>query len=127
MHLRRLNFQKVATITDRDLLLREMSFRVHGRVGLGHEEVLLAIAGQIIDLIGDATLVDFAVRRFDESELIDARKRAHRADQTDVRTFRRFDGANSSVMRRMNVADFEARPIPAQPAWPEGRETALVG
>src|ERR1700674_1279622 len=96
MDLRRLDFQKVAAITDRDLLLGKMS------------------------------LLDHAVRRFDKPEFVDPRERAHRADETDVRTFRRFDRTNAAVMRRMHVADFESGAIAAQPAGPEGREPALV-
>ena len=74
--LRRLDFEKVAAITDRDFLAGEMSFRVHRRVGLRDEEILFAIAGQIIDLIGHAAFLDFAVRRFDETEFVDARESA---------------------------------------------------
>src|SRR5947208_12060934 len=109
MDLRRLHFQEVAAITDRNLLLRQMPLRVHGRVRLGYEEILFAIARQIIDLIRDATFLNLAIRRFDETKFIDPSERAHRADETDVRTFRRFDRANSSVMRWVNVAHFEAR------------------
>src|ERR1041385_917879 len=103
-----------------------MSFRVHRRIRLGDEEILFAIAGQIIDLIGDAAFLHFAIRRFDETEFVDPRERAHRADETDVRTFRRLDRANASVMRRMDVTHFESRAIAREPARPEGREPALV-
>src|SRR5205085_5355407 len=126
MDFRRFHFQKVAAITDRDLLLGKMPLRVNGRVRMRYEEILLTIAGQIIDLVGDTTLLDFAIRRFDESEFVDPRKGAHRADETDVRTFRRFDRADAAVMRWMHVTHFEARAITAQPARPEGRETALM-
>src|SRR6476646_1345451 len=103
-----------------------MALRVHGRVRLGDKEIFFAIAGQIIDLIRDATLLHLAVRRFDETEFVDPRERAHRADETDVWTFRRFDRANPAVVRRMNVADFEPRAITRETAWPEGRETPLM-
>src|SRR5436190_5619278 len=103
-----------------------MSFRVHRRIRLGHEEILFAIAGQIIDLIDHAAFLHLAVRRFDETEFVDSRERAHRADETDVRTFRRLDRANASVMRRMHVAHFESRAIARKTARPEGTETALV-
>ena len=103
-----------------------MSASVDRRVRLRDEEVFFTIAGQIIDLIGHATVFDFAVRRFDKTEFVDARERRHRADQTDVRTFRRFDRTNAAVVRRMNVAHFESGAIAGQTAWPEGGETALV-
>ena len=126
MDLRWLNFQEVPAITNGDLLLGEMTLRVHGRVRLRYEKIFFTIASQIIDLIGDATFLHLAVRRFDKSEFVDPRKRAHRADETDVRTFRRFDRTNAAVVRRMHVAHFESRAIAAQSTWPEGRETALV-
>src|SRR2546423_5338535 len=103
-----------------------MPLRVHGRVRLGHEEILFAIAGEIIDLIRNPAFLDLAVRRFDKSEFVDPRKRAHRADETDVRTFRRLDRANPSVMRRMDVAHFESRAIARETARPDSREPALV-
>src|SRR5205823_5650039 len=83
--------------------------------------------GQIIDLIDHATLLHLAVRRFDKSEFVDPCEGAHRADETNVRTFRRLDRANPSVVRRMNVADFKARAIARKTARPEGREATLVG
>ena len=68
-----------------------------------------------------------AVGRFQKAEIIDARKRGQRGDQTDVRAFRRFHRANAAVVRRMNVADFESGAVAGQAARPEGREAALVG
>ena len=52
-----------------------MPLSVDRRVRLRDEEILFAIAGQIIDLIGHAAVLDFAVRRFDETEFVDARER----------------------------------------------------
>ncbi len=107
----RFHFEEVTTVTHRDFFLREMTFAIHGRVRLRDEEVLLPITGEVIDFFGHAAFRHLAVRRFDEAEFIDSRERRHRADETDVRTFRRFDRTNASVMRRMNVADFETRAI----------------
>ena len=70
--------------------------------------------------------MNFAIRRLDETEFIDPSKRAHRADQTDVWTFRRLDRTNPAVMRWVNVAHFEARSIAAQAARPESGQTAFV-
>ncbi len=50
----------------------------------------------------------------------------HRADQTDVRTFRRLDRTNAAVVRRMHVAHFESGAIARQSARPERRQTTLV-
>src|SRR4051812_3817169 len=50
-----------------------------------------------------------AVRTLDESILVNPRKARERRDKTDVRTFRRLDGADSSIVRGVDVANFEAR------------------
>ena len=96
-----------------------MSLVINRRIGLRDDEVFFAIGGEVIDMIGHATFLDLAVRRFEETEIIDARKRRQRRDQTDVWTFRRFDRANAAVVRRMHVADFEARAIAGKTARPE--------
>src|SRR3546814_1219745 len=41
-------------------------------------------------------------------------------------SFRRFERANAAVMRRMHVADFEARAFTRQTARSEGRNATLV-
>ena len=69
---------------------------------------------------------DDAVRRFDEAEFVDAGIGGEGVDQTDVRTFRRLDRADAAVVRRMNVADFEAGTFAVETARPEGGEAALV-
>ena len=48
--LRRLDFEEVAAVTDRHFLLSEMPLLVDRRVRLRDEEVLFAVAGEIIDL-----------------------------------------------------------------------------
>ena len=54
-------------------------------------------------------------------------KVAHRADQTDVRTFRRFDRTNAAVVRRMNVAHFESGAIAAKDRLARGRKDGACG
>src|ERR1700727_1024098 len=87
-----------------------------------------AIAGvDDLNVIDDAPALDLAVRRLDEAVVVDTRKAGQRADQTDVRTFRRFDRADAAVVRRVNVADFEASAFARETTGSESRETALVG
>ena len=90
-----------------------MAAAVNRRVRLRDQVIFLLIASQIIDLVRDATIRDLAIRRFDETKFIDAREGRHRADQTDVRTFRRLDRTNSAVVRRVHVAHFESGAIAA--------------
>src|SRR5262245_3736997 len=101
-----------------------MSAAIHRRICLRYEEVLFTVSSEILDLIGDSTVHDLSIRRFDKAKFVDARERA---DQANVRTFGRFDGTNSAVVRWMNVAHFKAGALPAQTSRAESRQAALVG
>src|SRR5713101_5025929 len=86
-----------------------------------------AIAGvDDMHVVDDAAALNLAVRRLDKSVVVDARKAGERADQPDVRAFRRFNGANAAVVRRVHVADFESCALAREAAGSEGRETPLV-
>jgi hypothetical protein len=54
-------------------------------------------------------------------------KVARRADQADVRAFRRLDRAHAAVVAEVHVADLEAGPLTAETAGAERREAATVG
>ena len=77
-------------------------------------KVLVPICRQIVNLLGHVAIVDLAVRGFNESEFVDPCERAQRADQTDVRTFRRFNRADAPVVRGMNVAHLESGAVTAE-------------
>src|SRR5258706_1480530 len=77
-------------------------------------------------VIDDAAAFNFSVRRLNEAELVDACVARQRADQTDVRTFRRLDRADASVVRRMYVTNFESGAFARQPARSKSREAPLV-
>ena len=81
---------------------------------------------QDLDFIHHRALDDLAIGALDEPVFIDAREAGQRRNQTDVRTFRRFDGADAAVVRGVHVADFESGAFPAQTAGSEGRKAALV-
>ena len=110
-----------------DLRIEELArLRVERLVGLGDDVPLLLIGGEVVDLVGDLALRDLAVRRLDEAVRVDARKRRERADEADVRAFRRLDRAHAAVVARVHVADFEACALARQAAGSQRRQTALV-
>jgi len=80
-----------------------------------------------LNVVDDAAALDLAVGRFDEAVVVDTREAAQRADQTDVRAFRRFNGADAAVVRRVHVANFESGTLARKATRPKGRETPLVG
>ena len=86
-----------------------------------------AIAGvDHLHVVDYAPALYLAVGRFDEAEFVDPRIAGKRADQADVRTFRRFNRADAAVVRRVNVADFESSAFARQTAGPKSRKTPLV-
>ena len=87
---------------------------------------VLLVRGQVVDLVGDPAVDDLAVRRLDEPEGVDPAEGGQRADQTDVRSFRRLDRAHAAVVRRVNVTDLEAGPLTGQTTRAERRQTPLV-
>src|SRR4029077_20055128 len=80
-----------------------------------------------LDVVDDAAALHATIRRLDKAVVVDARKAGERADQADVRTFRRFDGADAAIVRRVNVAHFESRAFARETAGSQSRKTALVG
>ena len=115
-----------AALTGGDTFVEVFAGLVDRVVRLPDEELLFLVGGEVFDLVGHLAVLDLAVRRLDEAELVDPGVGAHRVDETDVRTFRGFDRADAAVVRRMDVADFEAGAVAVQTARPEGGEAALV-
>ena len=71
-------------------------------------------------------LVDAAVRRLHEAELVDARIRGQRTDEADIRAFWGLDWAHAAVVGVVDIADFEACALTGKTARAESRETALM-
>ena len=95
-------------------VLTDFELRIAGRQMIGH-------------VVDDAAVLHLAIRTLDESEFIDARIAAQRRDQTDVRTFRRFNRTDAAVVRRMDVAHFESGALTRQTTRSKRRKTPLVG
>ena len=79
-----------------------------------------------LHVVDHAAALHLAVRRLDEAELVDSRIAGKRADQADVRTFRRFNRADAAVVRRMHVAHFESGALARQTARTKSRKAPLV-
>src|SRR5215469_9913544 len=94
-----------------------------GLLGFGFFDMIsgLVIAVTGIDhvyVVDYARILHAAIGGLDETVVIDTRIAAQRRDQSDVRTFRRFNWADAAVVRRMNVADFESRALTRQTSRP---------
>src|SRR5437588_5665861 len=83
---------------------------------LRHVIVRLELRGAAIDdanEFDDPPIDNFPVRRFDEAEFIDARVTRQRRNQADVRTFRSFNRADTAIVSRDPVGDFESAGVAA--------------
>src|SRR5262249_52733789 len=78
------------------------------------------------DVVNDLAVFDLAIRRFDKTELVDPGEARQRRNQSDVGTFRGLDRTNSTVVRRVNVADLKPRALSRKTAGPKGRQSSLV-
>ena len=86
-----------------------------------------AVAGiHDLHVVDHAAALHLAVGRLDEAEFVDPRVAGKRADQADVRAFRRFNRADAAVVSRVNVANFESGAFTRQTAGTQGRKTPLV-
>ena len=125
-HVFGLRHHEVAVVAARDEVVGELALLVDGGVRLGDVVPLLLERRVELDLVGDRAVLDLAVRRLDEAELVDARVGRQRRDEADVRTFRRLDRADAAVVRRVHVAHLEAGALAGQTTGPERREATLV-
>ena len=82
-------------------------------------QLRVAHAGDLGE-VDDAAVLDLEVGALDEPELVDAGVAGQRADEADVRTFRRLDGADAAVVRGVHVAHLEARAVAAEAARSKG-------
>ena len=82
---------------------------------------------QIVHFVGDHTVNDLAVRGLEETVLVGTRVHGQRVDQTDVRTFRSLDRAQTTVVSRVYVSDFKAGTLTSQTARAQRGDTTLVG
>ena len=120
MDFSRLDFKEIAAIACRDFLTGKVPLRINYRIRLSDVEVLVTITAEVFHLIADSTICNFAIWSLDESEFIDSGKRAQGADETNVRAFGRFNRADTTVVGRMDVSDFETCTVATETAWPEG-------
>ena len=72
-------------------------------------------------------MIDHPIRRFNEAIFVDPRIRRERADQSDVGTFRRLNGAHAAIVGMMHVPNLEGSAVAVQSAGAQGRKAALMG
>ena len=116
----RLNKFEAIALTAVDALAHKVRVAIELGVRLGDRVALLFVGGQIDHVGCDAALLDAAVWRLDEAELVDAAEGCERTDQSDVWSFWRFNWADAAVVAVVDVANVEAGALSRESAWPEG-------
>ena len=107
-------------------IVGEPALRVETGIRLGDDVLPFLDCGQVLDLVGDEAIEDLAVRGLQETVLVGPGVDCEGVDESDVRTLRRLDRTDPSVVGRMHVPHFEACPFPREAAGAEGRNPPLV-
>ena len=121
------SFARTVARTAENLVLSEGAVRVQRRVCLCNNDGLLVVSGQVADLIGHAAVSYHAVGGLNETEGVDATVGCQRTNQTNVRAFRGFNGAHTTVVRGVDVSNFHACTVTGQTARAQCGQTTLVG
>ncbi len=111
----------------RNQIVGEFALVAEGCVRLRDHVLALFDGRQVIDLIRHLAVGYAAIRSLQESVIVGPRVHGQRIDESDVRTFRRFDGTHPAVVGRMHVAHFESGTLARQAAGAQRRNAALVG
>ena len=95
-------------------------------VRLSNNVVAFFDSRQVVNFIGNHTVGHFTIRGLKETVFVSLCVHGQGVDQTDVRTFRRFDWTYATVVRRVYVSNFEACAFTGQTAWAECGDTTFV-
>ena len=128
IHLSGRDVLDLATLTaHQNAGLGELALGIGGRVSLRHNVAVLLVGGEEMDLVGDHTVDDLAVRRLDEAEGVHPGVHRQRTDQSDVGAFRGLDRTHPAIVAGVHVANLEAGALTRQTTRAQRRQAALVG
>ena len=113
-------------VAGRDKIVAESAVFIKRGIRLGDNVFGFLNCRKIFRFHRHLAIHDFPIRRFKETVFIGFGINGKRVDQADVRTFRRFNGAETTVVRRVHVAHFKTRAFARQSTRAERGNTALV-
>ena len=123
----------LCTETSGYIVVYEVAFLIQGLICLCHNEVIFLVSSQVHHLIRYprarrvSGLIHHAVRSLNKAVLVHSGIGCQRVNQTDVRTFRRLNGAHTSIVGVVYISNLESGTVPGQTAGAQGGETALMG
>ena len=92
----------------------------------GEEKVFFFVGAKPADIVLKNAVFNDLIGRGEESEFVYCSVSSQRRNQTDVCTFRGFNGANASKVRMVNVSDFRAGAFTVQTARTQSGQTTFV-
>ncbi len=104
----------------------KVAFVIQVGVRLSDNVVAFFDSRQVMNFVSDHAINHTTVRRLKEAIFVSLCVHGQGVDQTDVRTFRRFDRTYATVVRRVYVSNFEACAFAGQTAWAECGDTTFV-
>src|SRR5262249_3768848 len=106
-----LNIDEVALASANDALGSKCTSVARWGIGLRNHKRFLTIGREIIQMTADLSAFDLSVRCLQKSEIVDPGECCQGRDKTNVRPFRSFHRANTTVVGRMHIADFKSGAI----------------
>ena len=105
---------------------KNISLFINRSVGTADIVLVFVVGRKIDDLVRYLSVHNLTARADKETIFIYTCKCRKRCNKADIRSFRRFYGADSSIVSVVNVARFESGTLAAQTSGAESRKTASV-
>ena len=107
-------------------IFNKVAFVIQVGVRLSDDVVTFFDSRQVMNFVGNNTVGHFTIRGLEETVFVSLCVHGQGVDQTDVRTFRRFDWTYATIVSRVYVSNFEACAFTGQTAWAECGDTTFV-
>ena len=99
---------------------------VHRLISLRNNIFIFFISHKIINLVQNLTILYLAIRSFNKAIFINTGINSQRANQTNVRAFRRFNRTHTAVMAVVYVAHLKTGTVTGKTTRPQSRKTAFM-
>ena len=112
--------------TRRNQVITERAVFIEGSIRLGNDIFGFFNSGKVFRFHCHLAINHLAIRRFKKTIFIGLGINGERINQTDVRTFRRFNRTKTAIVSRMHVAYFKTGAFAGQTARPQRGNATLV-
>ena len=130
LNLRRRNDRIVCILTTLHLVTNEGAVIVQGSISLTNNLAFFFFSRKehhVVIVKVHHGVFNLAIRGLNETEFVNLRINAKRRNQTDVRTFRRLNRTETTIVGVVYVTNLETGTFTRQTAGAKSRQTALVG